>query len=69
MNTLIEEGAHRFEFNREGTGCRAWVSKQVDLLLSNGAVTVKGEVENVKEALVIQAPKSYHYPSAYGGYY
>lgn len=69
VDTLIEDGAHRFEFNREGTGCRAWVSQQLDLLLSKGVVTVKEEVEKVKEALVIQAPKGYHYPLTYGGYY
>lgn len=27
MDRLIEDGAHRFEFNWEGTGCRAWVTK------------------------------------------
>ncbi len=62
VNTLIEARAHRFEFSREGTGCRTYVSKQVDLLLSNGVVTVK-------EALGKQVPKGYHYPLTYEGYY
>lgn len=58
MDTLIEDGAHRFEFNREGTGCRAWVSQQLDLLLNEGVVTVKEEVEKVKEALFYEASAS-----------
>lgn len=26
VDTLIDEGAHRYEFNKGSTGCRAWVS-------------------------------------------
>lgn len=69
VDTLVGSGAHRYEFNREGTGCRAWVSTQLDLLLSRGIIISNKEVTEVKSALTIQAPKGYTYKMENGVYY
>lgn len=69
VDTLIDEGAHRYEFDKGSTGCRAWVSTQMELLLSRGIITSNEEVANAKEALLTQAPKGYTYEMDHGGYY
>lgn len=56
IETLVSGGAHRYEFNQNGTGCRAWVSTQLDLLLSRGIILSNKEVAEVKGALITQAP-------------
>lgn len=57
IETLVSEGAYRYEFNQIGTGCRAWVSTQLDLLLSRGIIISPNEVAGVKGDLTTQAPK------------
>lgn len=69
VNTLIDAGVHRYEFNEKGTGCRAWVSAQLDLLFSKGVITSSEEVAEARKALTTQAPKGYTYEMDSGGYY
>lgn len=69
IETLVSGGAHRYEFNQSGTGCRAWVSTQLDLLLSRGIIISPNEVAGVKGALTTQVPKGYTYQLVNGAYY
>lgn len=69
VNTSIKDGAHRYEFSQEDTGCRAWVSQHLGLLLSKGVITSNEEVEEAKKALNIQAPKGYTYEMDYRSNY
>lgn len=50
IDTLISGGAHRYEFKQNGTGCRAWVSTQLDLLLSRRIIISNEKVAEVKGA-------------------
>ena len=61
VDTLVGGGAHRYEFNREGTRCRAWFSTQLDLLLSIGIIISNEKVAEVKGVLTTQGPKGYTY--------
>lgn len=69
VDTLIDEGAHRYEFNGGNTACRAWVSRQMNLLLSRRIIISNEEVTVAKEALITQAPKGYTYKMDHGEYY
>ncbi len=69
IDTLISGGAHRYEFKQNGTGCRPWVSTQLDLLLSKGIIISNEKVAEVKGALPTQAPKGYTYKMDNGVYY
>lgn len=53
VDTLVCSGAHSYKLNREGIGCKAWVSTQLDLLLSSEIIISNKEVTEVKSALTI----------------
>ena len=48
MDVLIENDRHRYEFDRNGVGCRFWVTEQVEMLHDIEYVVGKAQVEAVK---------------------
>ncbi|KAL4936507.1 Alpha/Beta hydrolase protein [Aspergillus oleicola] len=64
-----KEKRHLYEFNSLGQGCRFWVGEQLTLLLKGGLLLDFEQVDQAKEAVLMQWRGKSRYPPVLGGYY
>ncbi|KAL4958843.1 uncharacterized protein BDV14DRAFT_185843 [Aspergillus stella-maris] len=69
VDVLEKEGRHRYEFSELGEGCRFWVTEQLGLLLGKGLLLDFEQVDEAREAILVQWPGKEKYPLVVGGYY
>ncbi|KAL4912898.1 hypothetical protein BDW62DRAFT_206047 [Aspergillus aurantiobrunneus] len=66
---LVENGRHKYEFDRRGVGCRFWIAQQVDLIYQSGFLVDEKQVENMKAAVVKLWPEQTPLELDQGAYY
>lgn len=69
VDLLLSHGRHRYEFNDQGQGCRAWTDRTITLLHQHGLVVRSDQVEDARAAILLQHPDHSHYPLVQGAYY
>ncbi|KAK2752449.1 hypothetical protein FQN54_008111 [Arachnomyces sp. PD_36] len=70
LDVIVRNGREKYEFNEMGTGCRMWVRDQLRLLLEEGVLVDKDEVEGVVEGAILRLwPSGEGLEIDEGGYY
>ncbi|KAL4795248.1 hypothetical protein BDV19DRAFT_398926 [Aspergillus venezuelensis] len=69
IKVLEDEGRHLYEFNSLGQGCRFWVTEQLGLLLGKGLLLDFEQVDEAREAILVQWPGGGRYGLVVGVYY
>ncbi|KAJ5183655.1 hypothetical protein N7492_001271 [Penicillium capsulatum] len=49
---IINSGRHNYEFNESGTGCRKWVTNQLDFLSHAGLLLDRAQVVKAKDGIL-----------------
>ncbi|KLJ09291.1 hypothetical protein EMPG_15286 [Blastomyces silverae] len=68
-NILLQNSRHKYEFDRNGVGCRCWTSEQLDLLKENQVVTNPQEVAAAKAGILKLWPEGTPLGLDQGAYY
>ncbi|KAF4828149.1 hypothetical protein CGCTS75_v007586 [Colletotrichum tropicale] len=60
IDTIIEHGREKYDFNNMGLGCKKWVADQMDLFLKAGIITDQEEVKHARSEMMFQWEKFEH---------
>jgi hypothetical protein len=69
VDVLVEEGRERYEFDKDGVGCRFWVTGQLELLLQAGVLVDHVQVEEAMGAVQRLWPEGVDLMLDQGAYY
>ncbi|KAI8269523.1 hypothetical protein K4K58_001191 [Colletotrichum sp. SAR11_239] len=73
VDTIVEYGREKYDFDNKGQGCKKWVTEQMDLFLNVGIITDQDEVQSAKSEMMFQWEKFKHIDDhsmwAMGSYY
>lgn len=65
----VKHARHRYEFDGQGRGCRAWIRDLIPLLLDEGVVLDETRANEATDAILLGFPEGTPFPMTEGMYY